>query len=81
MFQKFSDFLTGVFGSAAGIVMIGFYILLPIGDLYWLWMSFQFGSFWMFALGLMGPTILFAAPVGAYSLIFGVPDWVFNVFG
>lgn len=75
------DFFTSVFGAAGGIVMYGLIFLIPVGNLYWLWMSIQLGSFWMFVLGLMGPTILFAAPIGAYSLIFGVPAWVFTTFG
>ena len=81
VFEKFKEFLGGVFGSASGLVLMGLYLLIPIGNLYWLWMSIQLGSFWMFALGLLGPTILFAAPVGAYSLIFGIPDWIFSTFG
>jgi CBS-domain-containing membrane protein len=35
----------------------------------------------MFVMGLFPLTALIVAPVGAYSLIFGVPEWVFNFFG
>jgi hypothetical protein len=75
------DFFTSVFGAAGGIVMFGLMFLMPIGGLYWLWMAIQLGSFWMFAIGLLGPTILFTAPIGAYSLVFGIPAWVLSTFG
>ncbi len=61
--------------------MYGLYILLFIGDLYWLWVSIQLGSFGMFLFGAFPFTMPIAAPVGAYSLIFGVPAWVLNLFG
>ena len=28
-----------------------------------------------------GPTIVVTGPIGAYSLIFGTPNWIFNTFG
>ena len=56
-------------------------LLIPLGELYWLWVSIQIGSFWMFVFGLAGPLVLIAAPVGAYGLFFGMPQWVFNLFG
>ena len=62
-------------------VLIGLMMLVPIGELYWLWTAIQIGSFWMFVFGLAGPLIIIAAPVGAYGLLFGMPQWVFNLFG
>mgnify|MGYP004187672591 CR=1 FL=1 len=66
-----------LFGTALFCLMM----MLPIGELYWLWTSIQIGSFWMFVFGLAGPLILIAAPVGAYGLLFGMPQWVFHFFG
>jgi hypothetical protein len=64
-------------GGTLGIIILG---LLCVGELYWFWISFQIGSFMMFAVGFLGPVILITAPVGAWSLIFGVPQWVINFF-
>ena len=68
-------------GSLFGLAIIAFWILMGIGDLYWLWMSIQIGSFWMFVCGILPFTAVFASPIGAYSLLFGVPDWILNTFG
>jgi ABC-type multidrug transport system permease subunit len=81
MIGKIKDFFINLFGGAGVIIMYGFFLLIPIGDLYWLWMSIHIGSFLMFVMGLFPLTALIVAPVGAYSLIFGVPEWVFNFFG
>lgn len=56
-------------------------VLLLIGDIYWLWMSIHIGSFWMFFLGIFPLTALFSAPMGIWSLVFGVPEWVWSFFG
>lgn len=56
-------------------------ILIPLGGLYWIWMAIQLGSFVMFILGVLGPAVIITAPIGAYSLIFGMPDWIRAVFG
>ena len=70
--------LTKVLSGPAWVVT---FVLMTVGDLYWLWMSLKFGGFVMFALGLFPPTaIFFAAPVGAWSLVFGVPRWLANTF-
>jgi hypothetical protein len=77
MFKKLSELTTG----ALGFVFIGIYILLAVGELYWLWMSFQIGSFGMFLVGMIPPFIILAMFVGAYGLIFGLPSWVYSFFG
>jgi len=74
-------FFEGIFGASAGIVGFLLIISYSIGSIYWLWLSIQLGSFWMFFIGIAGPTIIFSGPVGAYSLIFGPPDWLINTFG
>jgi hypothetical protein len=55
--------------------------LLFIGDLYWLWVAIHMGSFIMFVAGLMGPVAAITAPIGAYMLFFGVPQWIIAAFG
>tara|TARA_Y100000992_G_C20990902_1_gene361894 strand:+ start:84 stop:305 length:222 start_codon:yes stop_codon:yes gene_type:complete len=58
----------------------GIGLLSAVGAIYWIWMSIQLGSFFMFFLGIAGPVVIFTGPVGAYSLIYGIPDWVYNYF-
>lgn len=77
MFKKLSELTTG----ALGFSFIGLYILLGVGELYWLWMSFQIGSFGMFLVGMIPPFIIVAMFVGAYGLVFGLPTWVYSFFG
>lgn len=75
-------FIASVLLFTPGIFGIIFYILLFIGSIYWLWMAIKIGSFFMFLVGLFPITNIFlASPVGAWSLIFGAPDWVLNFFG
>lgn len=66
--------------GSLGLGVIALYILLPIGDLFWLWTAIQLGSFWMFVVGIVPPLFIIAAPLGAWSLIFGPPDWVVQMF-
>lgn len=75
------NFFEGLFGAAAGIVMIGFFITWSIGTLYWLWMAIHLGSFAMFLVLVFPPAMLVTGPVGVYSWIFGPPDWVMRWFG
>ena len=72
------DDLKGGFLSLLGMAIS---ILFSIGGIYWLWMATQLGSFWMFFCGLFPFTMLITVPVGAYSFIFGMPEWVANMFG
>lgn len=69
-----SDFLA----SVGGITLM---IVLGIGSLCWIWVAIQIGSFAMFVIGIAGPTILFTWPMGAYMFFFGVPNWIYSVFG
>ena len=75
------SFFEGIFGAAAGFVMITLMLCYSIGTIYWMWIAIQVGSFWMFVLGFMPPTMVFTGLIGGYSMIFGTPDWVFNMFG
>ncbi|HIO47356.1 TPA: maltose ABC transporter permease [Candidatus Poribacteria bacterium] len=66
----------------AGILIYALILLLILGGVYWLWMAIQLGSFWMFAIGLVFPISgIVTCPVGAWSLLFGIPDWIHNLFG
>ena len=62
------------------LVSFAFPVLGIIGFFYWLWMSINIGSFWMFIVGIT-PFVIITVPVGAWSLFFGIPDWVVNIFG
>lgn len=70
-----------LFEGAMGMAFMGLFILIGLGDLYWLWMSIELGSFMMFVAGLFPLFFIVTGPVGAWSLLFGAPDWVVNMFG
>jgi hypothetical protein len=74
--QWLVQFLSGVFGLA----IMCFYAGIGIGSIYWLWIAIQIGSFWMFLIGIAGPTVIITGPVGLWSLLFEVPTWVLNIF-
>lgn len=74
--------IKGIVEFMSGTLGIFLWGLVAIGSLYWLWIAIQIGSFFMFVIGVFPiTTILIAMPVGAWSLLFGVPDWVISVFG
>lgn len=70
----------GVTYGVVKLLAICISILLALGDIYWLWTAIQIESFWMFICGLVPPFVAITGPVGAWSLLFGVPAWVYNVF-
>lgn len=70
-----------LFEFLLGAALFGLYGLVSIGGIYWLWMSFQFGSFVMFLVGLVPFFWIVTGPVGGYSLLFGPPDWLSSMFG
>ncbi len=69
-----------ILGLVGGLVALALGIIFPVGGLYWMWVAIQIGSFWMFVLGVIPPAWPVTSIVGAYSLLFGVPHWVFNWF-
>ncbi len=73
--------LLTVFGSSVQLAFMGLYLLLGVGGLYWLWIAIKIESFMMFIVGLFPLFYIVTAPVGAYSLVFGTPEWVFSWFG
>tara|TARA_R110001606_G_scaffold399274_1_gene583325 strand:- start:5999 stop:6244 length:246 start_codon:yes stop_codon:yes gene_type:complete len=81
MIDRIKEFFAGLFGAASGLVMIVLMLSLSVGTLYWFWMAIQLGSFTMFLVLIFPPFLIVAGPIGIYSLIFGVPDWIINIFG
>ena len=71
----------GVTYGIIKLVALAFSILMILGELFWLWTAVDIGSFWMFVIGLIPPFFIVTCPVGAWSLLFGVPDWVTSLFG
>lgn len=70
--------------ASAFTLIISMTLLVPltaIGWFYWVWIAVQFGNFWMFFFACIPPTMLVAVFVGAYSIIFGIPLWVYTSFG
>lgn len=67
-------------GSLFGLGVMALYLLFPLGWLYWIWIAIQTGSFFMFVVGLLPPLQLIAAPLGLWSLLFGIPEWVASFF-
>ena len=78
--ESIKNFFEGLFGAAAGIVMMTCFFCYSVGTIYWLWVAIQIGSFWMFVLGFIPPTAVFTGFVGGYAMIFGTPDWVLSTF-
>ena len=72
--------ITALFTSGIGFAFALLYFFLPLGWVYWIWLSIQMESFAMFALGIFPPTGVIAAPIGLYSLVFDPPDWLITQF-
>ncbi|MGS4823193.1 hypothetical protein ACN4GA_30105, partial [Raoultella terrigena] len=68
------------FGSV-GIVFYISIVVFPVGGLYWLWTAIQLKSFSMFLLGVIPFLWIVTSPIGLYSLITDVPDWIYDFFG
>ena len=68
---------TTIFGATLG-PFIGLAIF--VGDIYFIYLGFKLGSFAMIFLGFT-PLAVITGPVGAYSLFFGPPAWLLNMFG
>jgi len=52
-----------------------------LGYVYWWWMAFKLTSFWMFVLAIFPPGLIVSVPLGTWSLLFGQPEWLLNLFG
>jgi hypothetical protein len=64
-----------------GLLIAFLYFSIFIGPIYWLWMAIQLGSFFMFFLGLFPLAWPLTVTVGAWSFLFGMPEWVASWFG
>lgn len=64
-----------------GIALYGVLGVLSVGGIYWFWLAIQLKSFGMFLIGVFPIAWIVTAPVGAYSWVFGTPQWVLNTFG
>lgn len=71
----------GLAGALGGVVGISLTLVFGIGGLYWLWVSIQIGSFFMFLVGVFPVTLPVTGPVGAWMMFFGPPDWILRLFG
>jgi len=54
---------------------------MALGSLYWIWVAVKLGSFAMFVIGVLGPSVIITAPIGAYMMFFGIPNWIHSLFG
>lgn len=70
-----------ILGSGLSIAFYALYMLLGVGGIYWLWLAIQLKSFSMFLIGVFPLSFIITAPVGAYSSVFGTPNWIQNWFG
>jgi hypothetical protein len=75
------NFIAFTCTGTLGLLMIPMFLAFPVGAIYWLWIAIQLGSFTMFFLGVAGPFAILTAPIGLWSLMFGTPMWVINLFG
>lgn len=78
------DVICRIFGFFFGSLGVVFYIsavLLPVGGIYWLWMAIQLKSFLMFLLGVVPFLWIVTSPIGFYSLVTDIPDWIYDFFG
>ena len=74
------SFFHSMFSAMGGVMLIVLYFSMSVGMLYWLWMAIDLGSFLMF-LVLFSPLLILTGPIGIFSLVFGTPDWIVNLFG
>tara|TARA_Y100000588_G_C13664075_1_gene673342 strand:+ start:430 stop:627 length:198 start_codon:yes stop_codon:yes gene_type:complete len=63
------------------LLAIPLVVILGLGDLYWIWMAIQLGSFWMFVIGVMGPVAFLTGAVGVWSFFFEPPTFIYEWFG
>ncbi len=72
------DLLSGAFGLC---IYCFIYILPSLGWLYWLFYSIKIGSFGMFIFGVIPLTLPISIIVGAWGVLFGLPNWIYTLFG
>lgn len=79
--EKIRSVAAVVAGAAIFVGGIALSLFWVVGEIYWLWVAIQIKSFSMFVVGIIPPALPITASVGAYSLIFGTPNWVLALFG
>lgn len=52
-----------------------------VGIIYWWWMAYDLGSWWMWGLSLFPPFTVVAVVTAVWSFYIGVPAWVIGTFG
>lgn len=67
--------------AIVGPLTMIFALSLFVGHFYWLWLSIQFGSFVMFMIGVFLPVVFVTGPIGIWSMFFGAPSWLSQLFG
>jgi len=74
--MKWIERLKEFLGTGLGVLLTGIFV---VGNLYWLWLAFQFGKYWMYAAVLIVPTAFITAPIGVWALVFGTPNWLIDI--
>ncbi|WP_286339398.1 hypothetical protein [Ferrimonas sp. YFM] len=69
-----------LFSFLYSAMLVALYVLFPAGWLFWLWVAIKAGGFFMFFVALFPITAPFAALIGAWSLLFGMPTWAVDWF-
>lgn len=69
IFDSIKEFMTSGLGYLLATIGL-------VGNLYWLWLAFGFKKVWMFIAAFFPLTAFFTAPVGAWALVFGTPNWL-----
>ena len=81
MLERLKELGEQIAALAGGAAVIAVGVLFFIGEIYWMWTAIKLGSFAMFVLAWLGPLAVLTAPVGAYMMLFGIPQWVHSMFG
>ena len=79
LFSKFKNFCMSILGNGGEILSVLIGVLFFIGTFYFFYLSFKLGSIGMFILGVF--LVPVAGLIGAYSFVFGVPQWIISLFG
>ncbi|MGR5297549.1 maltose ABC transporter permease [Vibrio mediterranei] len=69
-----------IISTIFGWIIMSLWLLFPLGWVYWFWIAIKFGGFAMFAMAFFPVTAPFAAILGGWSFLFGLPEWVISVF-
>jgi hypothetical protein len=65
--------------AAFMVVSLSLSIGLFVGWAWWMWLAIQIGSFWMFIVGIAGPSAFPAGALGLWCLVFGMPAWLLHL--